>query len=111
MIFNNEEIIEIENLYGGTGTTKIYKHITENKIERMKMFANVTLEAGASIGYHQHTDDSEIYHIISGSGLFTDADESEKPVTPGDCCVIEKGQSHGIENTGDGVLEFIAVVF
>lgn len=111
MIYRDTEILEFNDLHGGTGLTVIRKHVTEGVIARLDMFANVVLEPGASIGYHQHLDESEIYHIISGEAEFTDSDKSVKQVTAGDCCVIEKGESHGIKNTGDSFLEFIAAVF
>lgn len=111
MVYNSQEILKIQALHGGSGVTTIYKHIMESDIERMEMFANVSLEAGASIGYHHHSEESEIYHIIKGEGQFMDSDGSYVNVAPGDCCVIEKGQSHGMINTGGTTLEFIASVF
>jgi mannose-6-phosphate isomerase-like protein (cupin superfamily) len=111
MIYHNKEIVDFERLHGGVGHTTIYKHFVEGDVGRMKMVANVKLERGASIGYHQHTKDSEIYHIINGTAEFIDHDKSVAIVSVGDCCVIEKGQSHGIINIGDDILEFIAILF
>lgn len=111
MIYRNEEVIEKEQLHGGIGRTIISKHIVEGTVSHIKMMANVVLEQGASIGYHKHTTDSEVYHIIKGQAEFIDSDASVNTVGPGACCVIEKGESHGIINIGDDILEFVAILF
>ena len=37
----------------------------------------MTLQPGDSIGMHKHTNNEDVYVIISGEGLFTDSDGNE----------------------------------
>lgn len=111
MIFKEKEPLKIDSHFGGNGTIEIYKHVKKDDLENIYMLANVVLPKGTSIGYHLHDKDSEIYHVIKGKGLFIDENKEEHIVHKNDCCVIKKGQSHGIENIGDEDLEFIAILF
>ena len=111
MIFKERTPLKIKNHFGGKGIIEIYKHVKKNDLETIDMVANVVLPKGTSIGYHLHGKDAEIYHIVKGKGLFIDENKEEHIVHKNDCCVIKKGQSHGIENVGDEDLEFIAILF
>lgn len=75
-----------------------------------KMVGQMTLVPGASIGFHIHEDDEEIYLITSGRGAYTDHDQREYPVAAGDLTLTRKGQGHGLANTGDETLTFVAVI-
>jgi len=70
----------------------------------------LTLQPGDSVGYHKHVDNEDAYIIISGTGLFVDADGKEYPVKAGDMTIARMGQSHGITNNGTVPLVFIAVI-
>lgn len=54
-----------ENMAGGKGHV-IIKHILEDKElnGKCKMYAEVTLEPGCSLGYHEHHNESETYYIF-----------------------------------------------
>ncbi len=77
---------------------------------RFKMVGEMTLAPGASIGFHIHENDEEIYMILKGRGLFTDNDKKTHPVGPGDLSITRKGEGHALANTGDDVLSFCAVI-
>jgi len=63
------------------------------------MSTRIELDPGSSIGYHEHSDNEEVYFIMSGSGLYTE--EGEKmDVQAGDLLLCRTGHSHGIKNTG-----------
>lgn len=111
MIFNIEETDRYNELHGGEGEVIISRLLDKGAAEGLDLFALVTVPIGASIGYHRHQNDSEGYYILSGDAEFTDADGSVKTVGAGELCLITKGQSHGIRNTGDTKLKFLAVVF
>lgn len=101
-----------ENLHGGKGFIEIDKKLTkEDRIKGLDLFAEVILKSYASIGYHQHTDDSEAYYILEGEGIFIDHNGQRVPVKVGDLCITKQGQSHGLENSTDSELKMIAVVF
>lgn len=111
-MIHKEQLTEIEHLQGGKGSVKLY-HI-QNKDElggAGRMFARVILEPGCSIGWHQHTGETEPYYILSGQGTFIDNDKSRTQVEAGDICTIEDGQFHSLENNSDKPLEFIALVY
>ncbi|MDS9471506.1 cupin domain-containing protein [Sporosarcina pasteurii] len=98
-------------LHGGNGKVLVERNITrEDGIQGLDMLARVSVEVGASIGYHQHVEDSEGYFIVEGEGVFIDNGKVEKEVVKGDFCFICKGQGHGIINTGDVPLEIMAIV-
>ncbi len=101
-----------EHLRGGEGTIEL-RHILskEELMGHGSMYAHVVLPPHASIGFHQHSDNTEPYYILKGEGIFVDNDGSRTPVKAGDVCVIEVGQSHAMENPGDEPLEMIALIY
>lgn len=111
MIIKGEETKEIKNKFGGKGSIFSKSYIQKNDFQGIDKVLEIVLGPHASIGYHQHQADSEIYHIISGNGEFQDADGEYKPVGPGDCCIITKGQSHGLVNLSGEPLKMMAIVF
>ena len=70
----------------------------------------VIIPAHASIGFHQHVENTEPYYVLKGKGIFEDNDHTETEIHPGDVCVIEVGQSHAIKNPFDEPLEIMALV-
>lgn len=111
MIIQSEETVELKNRFGGDGSIFSTSYINQGDFEGIHKVVEIELEPHASIGYHQHADDGEIYHIIEGKGKFQDADGEFKPVSKGDCCIITKGESHGLVNTEDKPLKIMAIVF
>ena len=69
----------------------------------------ITLEPGCAIGPHLHSEENEVYYIIEGTGVYYDNGE-EYEVQAGDLVVCDLGQSHGLENTGDTTMRFVAVM-
>lgn len=67
------------------------------------------LEPGASIGTHTHTDNCEVIFVCKGSGTAV-CDGKEEHVEAGLCHYCPKGSTHTLCNTGEGSLEFFAVV-
>ena len=105
------EVKYVPNLRGGEGVIEI-RYIL-NKDELMghaSMYAHVIIPAHASIGFHQHVENTEPYYVLKGKGIFEDNDHTETEIHPGDVCVIEVGQSHAIKNPFDEPLEIMALV-
>ncbi|EMR07040.1 hypothetical protein C772_01176 [Bhargavaea cecembensis DSE10] len=101
----------IEKPRRGDGSMEISRIVTkEDKIEGIDLFARVTVHPHSAIGYHIHEDDSEVYYLLEGKGIFNDNGERVN-VQAGDFCVIRQGQGHGIENPYDEKIEMIALVF
>lgn len=100
----------IENMRGGKGHAVI-KHILgkEQLNDKCKMYAQVTLEPGCSIGYHEHHAESETYYFLSGEGVYDDNGRKRK-VEPGDVTFTPDGNGHGIANEGTADLVFMALI-
>ena len=76
---------------------------------KVKLFALAELKPGEEVEYHVHTGESESYYIISGKALYNDnGDEFE--VLPGTVTFTPSGSGHGIMNTGNEMLTFIALI-
>lgn len=103
-------ITKIENLRGGKKSVNIKHLIQGDELKKQaKMISKITLPKGASIGYHDHTEDFEIYYILNGVGVVDDNGNITK-VSQGDVIYTCDGATHSIENTGEQDLEFIAIV-
>jgi Mannose-6-phosphate isomerase len=98
---------------GGEGLIEGLRSLSaDNRPEgtSFRMAAQMTLPPGGSIGFHLHPDDEEIYVILSGQGLYTDADGQASPVGPGDLTLTRSGEGHGLANSGLEPLVFFAVI-
>jgi mannose-6-phosphate isomerase-like protein (cupin superfamily) len=103
----------VEKPRGGQGTMTGLAYIgPDNKLADSKftMLAHYVLPEGASIGFHTHTVDEEIYLITKGSGIYLDKDKKENPVSEGDVTLCPRGEGHGLTNSGKGDLVFVAVI-
>lgn len=106
-----EPKIEIaKNLAGGNGEV-IKKHLLgkDELNDKTRMFAEITLAPGSSIGYHPHKGESETYYFLSGTGTYNDNGEV-RLVAAGDVTFTPGGCAHGVENTGTDPLVFIALI-
>lgn len=93
MIKYANEIEEYKNLHGGSGIVRIERNVTsEDNLESIDMFARVILEKDASIGYHEHVSDSEVYYILEGNGIFIDNGQIKKEVKKGASVTYLKGK-------------------
>lgn len=77
--------------------------------EHLRTYSKAYLEPGACVGYHVHAGEAESYYILSGCGEYND-DGKICPVEAGDLTFTPDGHGHGIKNTGNVVLEFIALI-
>ena len=88
-----------EHMRDGDGTVQI----------KGRLFAKITLNPGCSIGYHLHDKDAELFYIIKGTAEYND-NGVIRTVTAGDVTVCPTGESHGIANKTDEVVELVAVI-
>lgn len=70
--------------------------------------AEMTVEPGRQVGGpdNYHTDSDQWLYVVSGRGVATVDGESHR-IESGDLLLIEAGETHGIENGGDGPLETV----
>jgi len=100
----------VEGLRGGTGNAHVTALFTdEERPAPYRMFSRVLLEKGATIGYHQHETDCEIYYVISGTGIVSD-NGTEIQVGPGDVVRTSNGEGHSVLALSEGGLELLAVI-
>lgn len=100
----------IEQMCGGKGHV-IIKHLLGEKELNGKcgLYAQVTIEPGCTLGYHEHHGESETYYILSGKGLYND-NGTMRPVQAGDVTHTGSGFGHALDNTGDTDLVFMALI-
>jgi mannose-6-phosphate isomerase-like protein (cupin superfamily) len=106
---NAMKIEKKENLRGGEGITTFTHFVPSDTEKNARLLAEISLEPGASIGYHQHDNETEYFIFVSGAGLAND-NGTERPVKPGDVMVTGNGASHSIKNTGSVPLVFNALI-
>lgn len=100
-----------EHMRGGDGTVIITNFVLSNAelCESGRLFGRITLNPGCSIGAHPHEGESELFYILKGNGVYDD-NGTMVPVSEGDVTICAPGESHGIANRSDEVLELIAVI-
>ncbi len=81
----------------------------DGKNPKLRTFALAKLNPGEEVEFHIHEGECESYYIISGKGIYND-NGTETKVFPGTVTFTPSGEGHGIKNTGDDILEFIALI-
>lgn len=101
---------KMENMRGGIGTVEVIHILNPDEMHNKgRLFAENIIPPGASIGHHPHTGDSEAYYFLEGTGLYRN-NEDYYEVKAGDVAVVDAGDMHGITNTGEVDLRFIALI-
>ncbi len=100
----------IENMQGGEGHVIIKRILGEKELNgKCGLYAQVTIEPGCSLGYHEHHNESETYYIISGEGEYDD-NGTKRMVKAGDMTFTPDNCGHGLKNTGTEDLVFMALI-
>lgn len=104
------ETVKVENMHGGKGHVIIKNILGEEELNgKCGLYAEVTIEPGCSLGYHEHRNESETYYILSGQGDYDD-NGTVRPVKAGDVTFTPDSYGHGLTNTGDTDLVFMALI-
>lgn len=102
-----------ENAAGGKGPLLGRFAFNRHQTAAQDAFREIgwlTLPPGASIGEHKHTDNEDVYIIVSGKGLFTDSTGKQTQVGAGDITIARPGQSHALKNIGKEPLVFLDLI-
>lgn len=103
-------VSKVSNLAGGEGYAFVKNLLGEKQLKKCaRLYAEITLKSGCSVGYHEHHNESETYYILSGEGIYND-NGTEKSVKKGDRTFTDDGRGHGIKNIGKEDLIFIALI-
>ena len=111
--FENLEKVHQEKPRGGEGSQDLhcaFKMGEAPKNTAFQLAAYQILAPKSAIGYHEHTDNSDMYFVISGKGIYTDENKKEIPIGPGDIALCPVGQSHALANPNNEPLIFHAVM-
>ncbi len=99
-----------EAMRGGNGTVEITSFATPAELnDKGRLFANITLKPGCSIGYHVHEADSELFYLIKGEAVYND-NGTDCTVSAGDVMLCPAGTGHAIANNGTEDVELCAVI-
>ncbi|TCL69324.1 cupin domain [Hydrogenispora ethanolica] len=99
-----------ERMREGNGTVTIKHLFKEAEINgKARLMAEITLPPGASIGFHQHDREEELFYFISGTGRLNE-DGQWQEIQAGDASLTGGGHGHAIENTGNEPLVLLAVI-
>ena len=111
MIRHYDELTKLDMQHkGGKGNILAAELLNgEDFAGKGRVFNHCVLKPGCSVGRHRHVGDFEVYHVLSGTGLYFDNGEL-KPVTAGDVMICKDGEEHMLENDGTEDLEFIALI-
>lgn len=100
----------IENMCGGKGHLLIKHLLGEQELNgKCGLYAEVTIEPGCSLGFHEHHGESETYYILKGQGIYSD-NGVLRMVKAGDVTFTPDGQGHALTNTEDTDLVFMALI-
>jgi len=106
---NEMKVENRERLRDGEGLARLTHIVDAGAEKNVRLLAEISLEPGASIGYHKHETETEYFFILSGTGLVND-DGKELEVKPGDSIITGNGASHSLKNTGSDPLVLHAVI-
>lgn len=107
--YKSDMTIEVrEAMRGGDLHAEITK-LSGDLPENVRLFATIRLIPGASIGYHVHENETEMFYFAEGTGVVAD-DEAEKAVSKGDSMLTFPGHGHAVKNNGDKDLILVAVI-
>lgn len=94
----------------GKGTVNIKDlAAAEDLYNHGRMFAQISIDPGHSIGFHDHQHESELFYVIAGEGVYND-NGTETTIGVGDVCICRGGESHCVECTGTETLKLVALI-
>lgn len=100
----------VQNMCGGKGHLIIKHLLGEQELNgKCGLYAEVTIEPGCSLGFHEHHGESETYYILKGQGIYSD-NGVLRMVKAGDVTFTPDGQGHALTNTEDTDLVFMALI-
>ena len=107
-----KEQLNINTECNALGEVKLYlSNLADfpEKNKKLRTFALAELKPGEEVEFHIHTGECESYYIISGEGIYND-NGTEIQAKPGMVTFTPSGQGHGIKNTSEEMLSFIALI-
>ena len=97
-----------KQMRGGNGTV-LLSPISKELPANARLFSEIRLAPGSSIGYHVHENETELFLFLEGEGRVMD-DDQEIFVHPGDSMATFSGHGHSVENIGTTDFVLAAVI-
>lgn len=97
-----------EAMRGGKGAALLTPAVAQLPANA-RLFSEICLAPGASIGYHVHENETEMFLFLEGEGTVQDDQETVR-VRAGDAMATFSGHGHAVENTGTTDLRIAAVI-
>lgn len=111
MIIRKEDVgINVrQHLRGGSGEVRQQTVVKNDEVPNLRAHGIQTIEKGATIGYHIHENETEIYFVLKGRAGF---DDNGKRVilNEGDAIITRSGEGHAVSNAGDGDLVIFTTI-
>lgn len=101
---------KIEGLDGTIIRELLNPHHDKEDLKLGYSLAHATLESGEISKPHKFFEASEVYYILSGSGIMY-IDDEQAEVKEGDTIYIPPAGIQYIQNTSSQSLEFLCIVF
>jgi len=98
-----------KNMRGGNGECVLTPLAGKILQKHCRLFTEILIPAGAGIGRHEHSAETEYYYILEGRGVVDDNGTAVE-VGPGDLVVTTGGAFHSIEAGLGGSLRMLAVI-
>ena len=99
-----------ENMRDGTGIIEMVHLLNKEEFEGAgRLFSELHIQPGDSIGYHIHKNEQETFYILAGEALYND-NGTEVTLKPGDVAICKAGEHHGIKSSGSETLVFIGLI-
>ena len=96
-----------ENCHDGEGAVLCKSLLDNTGSEKFRYMHFDNIKKDVSIGEHPHTDNEEIYYLVSGKGILL-FDGQEYEMRPGDVSLCRPGHSHGFIAAEDSILIVVA---
>ena len=112
MVRRSEEIKErrVQNARGGDNEVIFFDWLKPEEAKgHGRVFSKVVIPPGASIGYHEHSGEFEVFYVISGEATVND-NGNEVVLKPGDMTLCADGSGHGTRNNGTEDLVMMAMI-
>jgi len=99
-----------ENMRGGKGSVYFRHPVEKAQLPaKSRLFAEIIVPSGSSMGYHEHMGETEFYYILEGEGILNDGTTCT-PICAGDTVVTGNGGGHSVENESGKDLKMLAVI-
>ncbi|MBR6740952.1 MAG: cupin domain-containing protein [Clostridia bacterium] len=99
-----------ENMRGGNGIVELTELVDPAELNgHGRLFSTITLRPGCSIGWHVHEGESEIFAVVSGTGVYND-NGKEVAISEGFVTVVRSGEGHAVSCLGPRDLVLTALI-